>query len=105
MKRHTTPFVSLPAPVKLVGLRPGEKLHEVMCPLDDLHLTLEFESSFVIRPSIAFFDGSVDYSVSGDGQYGHATPDGFEYRSDSNRHFLSVTEIAQLNSAVTNEIT
>src|ERR1700722_14439683 len=105
MKRHTTPFFSLPAPVKLVGLRPGEKLHEVMCPLDDSHLTLEFESSFVIRPSIAFFDGSVAYSVSGDGQHGHATLNGFEYRSHSNRPLSSVMESAQLNSAVTNEIT
>jgi UDP-N-acetylglucosamine 4,6-dehydratase len=86
-------------PLKLIGIRPGEKLHEVMCPLDDSHLTLEFESYFIIRPSITFFDRSIDYSVTRDGQKGHTTPDGFEYRSDSNRHFLSVAEIVKLNSA------
>ncbi|NGZ29165.1 MAG: UDP-N-acetylglucosamine 4,6-dehydratase (inverting), partial [Magnetococcales bacterium] len=39
-------------PVKVIGIRPGEKLHEIMCPGDDSHLTLEFHDHFVIRPAI-----------------------------------------------------
>jgi UDP-N-acetylglucosamine 4,6-dehydratase len=39
---------------KIVGIRPGEKLHEIMCPADDSHLTLEFDDHYVIRPSIQF---------------------------------------------------
>ena len=39
-------------PHEIVGIRPGEKLHEVMCPADDSHLTLEFDDHFVIRPTI-----------------------------------------------------
>ena len=39
---------------KIVGVRPGEKLHEIMCPADDSHLTLEFEDHFVICPTIQF---------------------------------------------------
>ena len=85
-------------PLKFIGIRPGEKLHEVMCPLDDSHLTLEFDTYFVIRPSITFFDRNTDYTVSQDGERGHATPDGFEYRSDKNSHFLTTSEIAQLNT-------
>ena len=33
-----------------IGIRPGEKLHEIMCPADDSHLTLEFADHFVLRP-------------------------------------------------------
>lgn len=39
-------------PHKIVGIRPGEKLHETMCPADDSHLTLEFKDHFVICPTI-----------------------------------------------------
>ena len=39
-------------PHKVVGIRPGEKLHEIMCPRDDYHLTLEFPGHYVIKPSI-----------------------------------------------------
>ncbi len=38
----------------IVGIRPGEKMHEVMCPGDDSHHTLEFDDHFVITPSITF---------------------------------------------------
>ena len=42
-------------PHKIVGIRPGEKLHEVMCPADDSHLTLEFDDHFVIQPDDPVF--------------------------------------------------
>jgi UDP-N-acetylglucosamine 4,6-dehydratase len=41
-------------PHKIIGIRPGEKLHEIMCPADDSHLTLEFDDHFVIQPTIQF---------------------------------------------------
>jgi len=87
-------------PIKVVGIRPGEKLHEVMCPLDDSHLTLEFPDYFMIRPTITFFDRKNDYSVSREGVSGGATPDRFEYSSDKNDHFLTVKEIAELNERI-----
>ena len=40
--------------IKFIGIRPGEKLHEVMCPRDDSHLTLEFKDHYIIKPSISF---------------------------------------------------
>ena len=40
-------------PIKTIGIRPGEKLHEIMCPSDDSHLTVEFNDFFIISPSIA----------------------------------------------------
>src|SRR3984893_1679344 len=39
-------------PQKIIGIRPGEKLHEVMCPADDSHLTLQFDEHYVIKPPI-----------------------------------------------------
>jgi len=36
-------------PLKIIGIRPGEKLHETMCPGDDSHLTLEFHDHFVLN--------------------------------------------------------
>ena len=46
---------------KIVGIRPGEKLHEIMCPADDSHLTLEFNDHYVISPSIQF-NHEVDFT-------------------------------------------
>ncbi|HEX6590868.1 MAG TPA: UDP-N-acetylglucosamine 4,6-dehydratase (inverting), partial [Moraxellaceae bacterium] len=40
--------------LEVIGIRPGEKLHEIMCPADDSHLTLEFSDHYVLRPTITF---------------------------------------------------
>lgn len=85
---------------KVIGIRPGEKLHEVMCPADDSHLTLEFEDHFVIRPSIRFVDKDRDFKVNRLGEVGNEVPHGFVYASDSNPHFLTVAELRALNEKV-----
>lgn len=82
-------------PLKMVGIRPGEKLHEIMCPFDDSHLTLEFDDHFVIKPSITFIV-SADFSKNGSGETGKLVKSGFEYSSGSNPHFLGVSEIRNL---------
>ena len=41
-------------PQEIIGIRPGEKLHEVMCPADDSYHTYEFDDYYVIAPSITF---------------------------------------------------
>ena len=50
-------------PLKVIGIRPGEKLHEIMCPMDDAHLTYEFSDYFVIKPSIFFYSRENDFSI------------------------------------------
>lgn len=85
-------------PHKIIGIRPGEKLHEVMCPADDSHLTLEFEDHFVIQPTIRFSEDN-DYSRNAQGEQGTPVPSGFEYQSGSNHHFLAVDEILAFNQA------
>lgn len=86
-------------PHKIIGIRPGEKLHEVMCPADDSYLTLEFSDHFVIRPSIRFFAQEYDYTLNPLGEQGIPCPPGFEYNSGNNPHFLTVDEIAAFNAA------
>jgi UDP-N-acetylglucosamine 4,6-dehydratase len=82
-------------PHRIVGIRPGEKLHEVMCPLDDAHLTLDFPDHYVIKPSITFYQHP-DFAVNARGEAGTPVPQEFEYSSGTNRHFLAVDEIRQL---------
>lgn len=84
-------------PTHTIGVRPGEKLHEIMCPADDSHLTLEFPRHFVLRPTIRFYNVETDYAEDGLGEQGQAVPQGFEYNSSSNSHFLTPAEIREFN--------
>jgi UDP-N-acetylglucosamine 4,6-dehydratase len=83
-------------PQKIIGIRPGEKLHEVMCPADDSHLTLQFDDHYVIKPSIQF-SAQNDFSVNGLGEMGRPVDVGFEYHSGRNPRFLTIDEIVAMN--------
>lgn len=83
-------------PIRIIGIRPGEKLHEVMCPADLYYDTLEFSDHFVIRPSAPIF--GVNYEKNMLGEEGRPVPDGFAYDSGSNLHFLTVEELREMNS-------
>jgi UDP-N-acetylglucosamine 4,6-dehydratase len=85
------------APIKIIGIRPGEKLHEVMCPADDSHLTIEFEDHFVIMPSISFFTRESDFTSNSLNETGKVVEQGTEYNSGTNPIFLSMDEIIKYN--------
>ncbi len=82
---------------KIIGLRPGEKLHEKMCSIHEAYLTLDFKDHYVIKPSINFLDHDIKYSKNAINETGVLVPKDFEYRSDSNTHFLNVQEIKAIN--------
>jgi UDP-N-acetylglucosamine 4,6-dehydratase len=84
-------------PTKVVGIRPGEKIHEVMCPADDSHLTLAFDDHYVIQPSIVFHAEDMTYERNMLGETGRAVEQGFEYNSGINPHFLELDEIREFN--------
>lgn len=84
-------------PQKIIGIRPGEKLHEIMCPADDSHLTVEFEDHYVIAPSIKFRNKNNDYRVNGREEKGTFVEQGFEYNSGCNPYFLLPKEIFEYN--------
>lgn len=78
-----------------VGIRPGEKLHEVMCPSDESHKVIEFQDYYLIPPSIQFFTESIDYFTAINKEKGVLVSDGFQYSSSNNSNFLSVDEIRE----------
>jgi UDP-N-acetylglucosamine 4,6-dehydratase len=83
-------------PHRIIGIRPGEKLHEIMCPADDSHLTLEFMDHYVIKPTIQFIAQN-DLSINRLGEEGRPVDSGFEFNSGKNPRFLTVDEIIEVN--------
>jgi UDP-N-acetylglucosamine 4,6-dehydratase len=80
---------------KIIGIRPGEKLHEIMCPADDSHLTFEFDDHFVIAPTITFTQRR-DYDHNILGEMGQKVIQGFEYNSGNNKEWLEKDELIKL---------
>jgi UDP-N-acetylglucosamine 4,6-dehydratase len=84
--------------LNFIGIRPGEKLHEIMCPSDDSHLTIEFDDHYVISPTIIFENRKIDFTVNMLGEKGKFVSQGFEYNSGSNPNFLSKDKILTMNN-------
>ncbi|WP_026972591.1 UDP-N-acetylglucosamine 4,6-dehydratase (inverting) [Aliagarivorans marinus] len=82
-------------PLEDVGIRPGEKLHEVMCPADDSYHTYEFSDHFVIAPTITFNSRNNDFGCNKEGETGQLVELGFEYNSRNNEDFLSVAQLIE----------
>ena len=81
----------------IIGIRPGEKLHEIMCPADDSHLTLEFSDHYVLCPTITFYGAGYDYKNNCLNEKGIAVDQGYEYNSGNNPNFLTVEEIREFD--------
>jgi UDP-N-acetylglucosamine 4,6-dehydratase len=82
---------------EVVGIRPGEKLHEVMVPQEMAHHSLEFDDHYVITPAIKFFDKTINYLQNKLSEIGKPVAEKFEYHSGTNPHFLSVKELKTLD--------
>jgi UDP-N-acetylglucosamine 4,6-dehydratase len=78
---------------RIIGIRPGEKLHEVMCPTDDSHLTYEFDDHYVLSPSIDFRGLRGKYDSNELGEHGKPVERFFQYSSGDNERFLTIPEI------------
>jgi len=79
---------------EIIGIRPGEKLHEEMISANDAHRTVSTDASYVILPTLSEWTAPPSMA---DAQ---SVPDGFAYQSDSNNWFLSVEEIRDLLATV-----
>lgn len=91
---RTTDLASVIAPEckqQIVGIRPGEKLHEVMIPVDDGRTSLQFNDHFIIKPSFDWWNSDW-HSDKG----GIPCPDGFYYGSDNNTDWLNHAQLAQM---------
>ncbi|NOY98833.1 MAG: UDP-N-acetylglucosamine 4,6-dehydratase (inverting) [Chloroflexi bacterium] len=77
------------ARVDIIGIRPGEKLHEVLISEDEARTTVELDTMFVVQPAEAMWFGY------GWQQKGKLLSDGFRYASDNNTQWLDVDSIKQ----------
>jgi len=73
-----------------IGIRPGEKLHEVLIHEDEARATVELEEMYVVQPSDALWFGHGWQDI------GQPLPDGFRYSSDSNEEWLTIDQIREI---------
>ena len=78
------------AQVDIIGIRPGEKLHEVLISDDEARTTVELEDMFVVQPAEAFWFGR-EWE-----KQGTLLKDGFRYASNTNPQWLSVDQIREI---------
>jgi UDP-N-acetylglucosamine 4,6-dehydratase/5-epimerase len=75
---------------EIIGIRPGEKLHEIMIPRDDSHRTIEFDDYYIIQPDFNF------WKVRYNGTDNKPVPDDFEYDSGKNPWKLTIDEMKEI---------
>jgi UDP-N-acetylglucosamine 4,6-dehydratase len=75
---------------EIVGIRPGEKLHEMMIPREDSRRAVDCGDHYVLEPQFPFFDRA--------GSNGEPVPEGFEYSSDSNDSWLTAADLREMLS-------
>ena len=78
--------------LKSIGIRPGEKLHEIMIPLEEARITLEFNNQYVIEPAFSFWS-SLNYMEQ---HKGSRVDDTFEYSSNTNTEWISIEELREI---------
>ena len=78
---------------EIIGIRPGEKLHEIMVPVDEGRRTWEFDDFFVILPDdVASHPSSIVY----EDRKGEPVPENFEYSSHANPVWVTIEELRTL---------
>jgi UDP-N-acetylglucosamine 4,6-dehydratase/5-epimerase len=79
---------------EIIGIRPGEKLHEIMIPKDEARNTLEYSSFYIIQP--AHHDFNADESNQYNGEPGTIVTEGFAYTSDNNKDWYSANQLRKV---------
>lgn len=79
---------------EIIGIRPGEKLHEIMITEDDAINTAEFDSHYVIQPASSWWDAKAYLQKKG----GKKVPEQFSYSSDNNTVWMSQQDLIDLLS-------
>lgn len=84
-------------PIKEIGIREGEKLHEIMVTVEDAPNTYEYDKHFIIYPQMVWSESKRAIPT------GRKVPEGFAYSSDRNTEWLSVEQIKELLSRMEEE--
>ncbi len=80
--------------VDVIGIRPGEKLHEVLINEDEARGTIELNDMFVVQPAEGFWFGSEWANK------GSQLPDGYRYASNTNDKWLTVEQIREITAPI-----
>lgn len=75
--------------IEIIGIRPGEKLHEAMIMEDDARHTVEYDSYYAILPELSWWTQENNFE-------GNSLPDGFAYTSDNNTEWLTIEQLKDL---------
>lgn len=86
------------AELESIGIRPGEKLHEVLIHEDEARSTIELENMFVVQPSASLWFGHAWR------EKGHLLPEGYQYASDNNTEWLTQDQIKEIVSLIEAEL-
>jgi UDP-N-acetylglucosamine 4,6-dehydratase len=84
---------------KIIGIRPGEKIHESLCSLDESRLVRNLKDHYVILPNLTQTQPNKKY-INNLKQVGLKVPNDFQYTSDKNNNFLNIKEIKELNKKI-----
>lgn len=86
-------FIGPECRIKIIGIRPGEKIHESLISSDEARNTLENEKFYLIKPENSFFECRIDE------QQFNPVSDGFEYNSQTNTQWVTKEQIGGILSA------
>ncbi len=81
------------AEIEVIGIRPGEKLHEVLINDDEARTTVEMPDMFVVQPPLGFWTKPFGWDWQ---EQGKLLPDGFRYSSNNNPQWLDVDQISEI---------
>jgi UDP-N-acetylglucosamine 4,6-dehydratase len=85
------------AEIEFIGIRPGEKLHEVLISEDEARSTVELKDMFVVQPAVSPWFG---YEWE---ETGETLEDGFRYASNTNTEWLSIEQIREMVAPIEKE--
>src|SRR3989304_2629001 len=80
---------------KIIGIRPGEKIHEVLIGEDDGRNTIEYKECFIIKPNLTTEEASLNG--------GNRSPEGFKYASNNNPDIISVEELRDILNQISDD--
>lgn len=81
--------------IKLIGIRPGEKIDELLTSSSNAYLTLEFNDHYVVMPSTSVNTNFEDFRKNKNNEVGKLVKNDFEYSSGTNKNFLTIDQIKE----------